>query len=255
MYDIEMHKVSERFSRCWQAAGRHLQTRTGDGPLSWLKADLNPPFLEHLSFRMGNQLYFIRVEDADGHVRGPGSADGFRVIAEGCNGIPCRMPMRRVGSEWNPEVPGWGLIHAETDRPIDPVALISDERIEMTDWEVHDFAVQVVRDYAVKTLGRELMSSQGNPQVDPSIWFVGDNGPEWVVVRCIRFPEREAVMPKNIADISVNCTRHSAVGHFASVAVANSENSFAASGKIPPHALWRGHGMFVAFEGLIPVTA
>ena len=70
MFDIEMHEVSKEFSRCWQAAGRHLQARTGDGQLGWLKADLTPPFLEHLSFRMGNQLYFIRIEDVDGRVTG-----------------------------------------------------------------------------------------------------------------------------------------------------------------------------------------
>ena len=255
MYDIEMHEASEEFSWCWQAARRHLQTRTGDALLIWLKADLNPPFLEHLSFRMGNQLYFIRVEDIDGHVRGPGNADGFRIVAGGCNGIPCRMPMRRVGSDWKPDVPGWGLVHAETEQPIDPIALISEERIEMSDWEVHDFAVQVVRDYVVKKLRRELMSSQGNPKVDPSIWFVGEDGPEWIVVRSVRFPEREASMPTNIADIAANCARLSAVGHFASVAVANSEDSFGASGENRPLLLWRGHGMYVRFQGLVPAIA
>ena len=30
--------------------------------------------------------------------------------------------------------------------PIDPVALLTDEWIEMTDWELHDLAVQIVRD-------------------------------------------------------------------------------------------------------------
>jgi hypothetical protein len=28
---------------------------------------------------------------------------------------------------------------------LDPIAHVSDERIEMTDWELQDFAVQVVR--------------------------------------------------------------------------------------------------------------
>ena len=254
MFDIEMHEVSKEFSQCWQAAGRHLQARTGDGQLGWLKADLTPPFLEHLSFRMGNQLYFIRIEDVDGRVTGPGNTDGFRIIAEGCNGIPCRMPMRCIGSTWSPLVPGWGLIHATTGRSIDPTALISEEKVEMTDWEVHDFAVQVVRDHVTKELGRELMSSQGNPQVNPSIWFVGDNGPEWIVVRCVRFPERKATMPDNIADIAANCARLSAVGHFASVAVANSGDSCSASNKVPTLPLYRGHGIFVAFEGLIPLS-
>ena len=253
MHDIESHDVEEVFSLCWQAAGNHLQTRTGDGAVSWLKADLRPPFLEHLSFRLGNQLFFIRIEDVDGHIEGPGNSEGFRVIAKGCNGVPCRMPMRRVGTEWQAAAPGWGLIHAETGQPIDPVALITDDRIEMTDWEVHDFAVQVVRDYVVEKLGRKLMSSQGNPQVDPSIWFIGDDGPEWIVIRSVRYPAKKASIPTNIANIAAHCARLSAVGHFASVALANSDDSFDSSSNISPLPLWRGHGMFVNFEGLVLV--
>lgn len=249
-----MQEPSEEFAQCWQAAGRHLLASAQDGSLSWLKANLTPPFLEHLSFRMGNQLFFVRVEDVDGNVMGPGNPDGFRTIAKGCNGVPCLMPMRPTGSEWKPEYPGWGLIHADTGQPLDPVALISDEKIEMSDWEVHDFAVQVVRDYIVEKLGHELMSSQGNPEVDPAIWFVGEDGPEWVVVRAVKYPEKEAPIPKNIADIAANCTRLSTIGHFASVAVANSEDPFDPSGKVPPLPLWRGHGMFVRFEGLVPAT-
>jgi hypothetical protein len=34
------------------------------------------------------------------------------------------------------------------------------------------------------------MSWQGNPSVDPSIWFVGDSGPEWVVVRAVSLDTR-----------------------------------------------------------------
>jgi hypothetical protein len=39
-----------------------------------------------------------------------------------------------------------GLVDAQTGRPINPVALVNDELIEMTDWELQDFAVQIVRD-------------------------------------------------------------------------------------------------------------
>ena len=71
MYDIPMQEPSEYFARCWQAAGRHLQAQAHNVPLNWLKAELVPPFLEHLSFRIGNQLFFVRVEDVDGKVEGP----------------------------------------------------------------------------------------------------------------------------------------------------------------------------------------
>lgn len=245
-----MREPSEEFTLCWRAAGRHLQASAQDGSLSWLKADLHPPFLEHLSFRMGNQLFFIRLEDVDGNVSGPGNPDGFRTIAKRCNGHPCLMPMRRVGSEWKPQEPGWGLINPDTGESVDPISLISDEKIEMTDWELQDFAVQVVRDYVQAKLGRRLMSSQGNPDVDPSIWFVGEDGPEWVVVRAVRLPEKEATLPANIATIAKNCARMSKTGHFASVAVASSEDAFDPLANVAAVPRWRGHALFVHFEGL-----
>jgi hypothetical protein len=76
MYDIELHEASEEFAQCWQAAARHLQTYAQGGGLNWLKADLNPPFLEHLSFRMGNQLFFIRIDDVDHRLVTPGNPKG-----------------------------------------------------------------------------------------------------------------------------------------------------------------------------------
>jgi hypothetical protein len=66
-------------------------------------------------------------------------------------------------------------MRAPAGRPVDPRALVTDERIEMTDWELHDMAVQVVREH-LQQQGFELMSWQGNPEVDPSIWFIGKSG-------------------------------------------------------------------------------
>ena len=130
--------------------------------------------------------------------------------------------------------------------------MISDENIEMTDWEVHDFSVQIVRDHIRNDLGLELMSSQGNPEVDPSIWFVGERSPEWVVVRSAKFPEKEALPPKNISEIAANCSRLSNIGHFASVSIASPDEQFDLSGGGPPPPLWRGHKMVVRFDGLTP---
>ena len=50
--------------------------------------------------------------------------------------------MREKAGTWSPEVPGWGLLDAHTGRAVDPLTLISDETIEMSDWEVQDFAVR-----------------------------------------------------------------------------------------------------------------
>lgn len=247
--ELPMEEPAQDFIAAWSAAGRHLQSQTHDAAISWLKADLNPPFSEHLSFRLGNQLFFVRIEDVDGRLQTPSTLDSLRTIANGCNGQACLMPMKQQEGYWKPSTPGWGLVDARSGSSLDPYALVTEDKVEMTDWEVQDFAVQVVRNYVREKLGRQIVSSQGNPEVDPSIWFVGDNGPEWIVVRAARYPERDALLPENMHDIARNCSRVGMAGHFASVAVANSEQSESTMAK----PLWRGHGIYVRFEGLQPL--
>ena len=251
MYDIHMHEVSDEFAECWQAAGAHLDSQVQGGIQGWLKASLRPPYLEHMSFRLGNQLFFIRLEDVEGKLETPGNPDGLLRKAEGCKGHPCVMPMRNQSGNWSPDYPRWGLVNALTGTLVDPVALVSDELMEMPDWELYDFAVQIVRDH-LDEKGYELMSWSGDPEIEPALWFVGESGPEWVVVRVVRYPELEASPPGNWSEIAEQCSRTSDVGHFASVSVANGDDASDPSDDVPAMPLWRGHGMEVRFEGLTP---
>jgi hypothetical protein len=251
MYEIEMQEMSEAFFPCWKAAGIHLGKQIDVGIQSWMRAHPYPPFLEHLSFRLGNQLFFVRIEDVDDKIRGPGSKRGLAAAAGAANGHACILPMKKrlFGDSWVAALPGWGLLDAVTGMPIDPVSLVTDEKIEMTPWEVHDMAVQVVRDH-LGGEGFELMSWQGNPEVDPSIWFVGKTTkPEWVVVRSARYPSNSAERPANWAAIARSCARMSTTGHFASVAIVSADQPFRSSDEaaVP---LWRGYGMHVRFTGL-----
>lgn len=251
MYEIEMDEMTEGFFPCWKAAGMHLSSQVDGGIQSWLRAHPYPPFLEHLSFRLGNQLFFVRVDDVDGKVRGPGNPRGFITAATIANGHACTLPMKKklFGGAWVADRPGWGLLDAKNGLPIDPASMVSEQKIEMSTWEIHDMAVQVVRDY-VERQGFKLMSWQGNPEVDPSIWFVGETGkPEWVVVRSARFPAHGAAKPGNWREIAAGCAAMSRTGHFASVAVVSIDQPFESATEAPV-PLWRGHGMHVRFTGL-----
>lgn len=236
MHEIDAHEPSDDFVNCWRTAGRHLQGLVQDG-LNWLKADLAPLFLEHLSFRMGNQLFYIRLESIEGDLAVPGNRDGLLMIADSCQGHACLMPMRRRGTMWEPALSGWGLMDLHTGAPLDPLALVSNERIEMTDWEVHDLAVQVVRDQ-LRGIGVQILSTQGNPAVDPSLWFISEDGPEWVVVRAHRHPDPPPPRPSNWNAIAARCARFSLRGHYTPVGVANAVD--------PSQPLWRGHGISVS---------
>jgi hypothetical protein len=251
MYEIENDEITEDFYSCWKAAGMHLRKQTGDGNLSWLRDHLNPPFREHLSFRLGNQLFFVRVEDVDGKVRGPGNPQGFITAAQNADGRACILPMKKkfFGGAWMADERGWGLLDAYTKEPINPVALITDQNIEMTPWEIQDMAVQVVRDYLAQQ-GFKLMAWQGDPMVDPSIWFLGKSkGLEWVLVRSAKHPAKSAERPKDWQKLETGLAKTGTVGHFASVGLVSVDQPFETNDEVPV-PLFRGHGMHVRFTGL-----
>ena len=250
LFEIPMAVASDEFAACWRAAGHHLHTQS-QSPLDWLRAHVNPPFLEHLSFRLGNQLFFIRIEDADQRVGVPGSREGLLTIADGCKGYPCIMPMRRTNEGWSPLFPSWGLAHARSGEPVHPPALITPEPIEMTDWELHDFAVQIVRERLVNE-GRKLMTWVSRPGIDPAIWFHGASGKEWVVVRAVRYPRLRAVPSVDWHQLAESCARLGKVGHFASVSVASGDESFDPAGDTSVTPLWRGRPLLVRYSGLEP---
>ncbi|WP_252259818.1 hypothetical protein [Erythrobacter aurantius] len=241
MYQVETAEPSAEFLAMWQAAGRHIQGFFQDGLQSWLKVDPRPPFLEHLSFRIGNQVFFIRLEDIEDGAQVPGSRDGLFSVATGWNGHPCLMPMRRSSNGWRPERPGWGLVDMRSGEAIDPTWLVSDERIEVTDWELLDFAVQVVKQ-RLQEQGYEIMSSHSNPKVHPNIWFISEKGPEWAIVRATRYPDPIATLPSNWREVAQDCEHLSKHGHFAPVAFALDEDR--------DQPIWRGYAADAQFHGL-----
>jgi len=251
MHEIHSQEMTPDFFECWKAAGMHLNAQVQGGIQGWLRAHPYPPFLEHLSFRLGNQVFFIRIVDADGEVSGPGNMKGLLNLADKANGRACLMPMKRSfpGRKWRTEEGGWGLVDASNNTPVDPATLVTEEKIEMTPWETHDMAVQMVREH-LESQGHQVMSWQSNPQVDPALWFVGKSKrPEWVVIRAARYPERKAQRPDNWNEIAAHCSRMSPIGHFASVAFASTDQTFSSNNEAPA-PLWRGHGLHVSFSGL-----
>lgn len=147
------------------------------------------------------------------------------------------------GGQWQPTEPGWGLQDAKTRQPINPVALITDELIEMTDWELQDFVVQVVRQHLTQE-GLEIMSFNNHPDVHPSTWFVGDGGPERVSVGVVRYPLSEAPLPVNLSKLQTTFNRSGHRGHFASVAVVSAEGPYDPNAATNGNhlSLYRGHG-------------
>ena len=255
---------SEAFAQCWNWAAQHLQNKilayTGGDERKggWRKSALMAPFIEHLSFRIGNQLYFVLVEDVFDRVKGPGNREGLLKIAQICNGHACIMPMRhrpslglaRREESWAAVRSGWGLVGARSALEVDPSALATDEQIEMSDWEVHDLAVQVIRQDLTER-GRRLISWQSDPTLDPSDWFMGDQGPEWVVVRAARrATTASSEAPANWAAIVRRLKSLSPHGHFAWVQLAARPEDLEAAADASLAPLYRGQVAHVRYDGI-----
>lgn len=248
MYDVTQQPPTKKFRTAWAAAGQHLQRR-GEDAINWLRADLDPPMAEHLSFRLGNRLFFVFVE-VDGGIDGPSSKELFLEVAAEATALPTVLRMQASRGGFQPVDGGWGLRDMRDNSIVDPPALVSDELIEMSDWEVHDLAIQVVTSHLRPSC--EVVSRQPSPHIDPQVWFKDEQGPAYVVVRSARYPHEKAPRPTHLAAIIDLCARKSQRGFFASVVVASGEQEDAdpSLGALP---LYRGHSMIVGFDGLEPL--
>jgi hypothetical protein len=250
MYDIARRELSPEFLQAWSAAGRHLQA-VGHGGVMWLRATTQQPMVEHLSFRLGNQLFFVVVEVEGVSEYATVSERLIKDVAKAANAHCCALPLQKRGDDFRPMAPGWGLVDFESARPIDPPALVTDEPIVMTDWEVHDCGTDVVYRHLQKQ-GMTSVSRQPYPEIDPSIWFDGPRGREFVVVRAVRYPVRDARPPADADDIRAACASKSKLGNFASVSLANADDPFYPDGS-GAKPLLRGHAFTPRFTGLVPL--
>ena len=245
--------LTDDFIQCWYDAGSHLQRQIEGGP-TWVRAHLDHPIMEHLSFRLGNQLFFVRIEDVGGQLQTPGSEEELRKIAEKCKGHACIMPMKFAFGHWIPAEKGWGLVSLKDRTPVNPPDLVTDEKIEMTDWELHDFAVQVVRQNLIES-GESVTGWNSNPELQPSIWLGGDTGLQWIVVQAVRYPE-EAKIPDNIREIEAAYKSKGARGNFAYVSFANENQQRETPLKEgeKPLPIYRGEKVFISYSGLLDIN-
>lgn len=199
-YDIQPYELTPDFEACWMSAGRHLDLRVRDAGASWLRADL-PAFREHLSFALGNQLFFIQIMDADAPNNGWVQENRLNMAVADANAIGCLIPMRRTAEDWQPVEMGWGLIDFRTKKPINPFDLVTDEPIEMTPWEIHDVGVQAVREHLSST-GWTIASWQTDLNVDPSLFAQRDGCFCCFVVRTSNKGPDKGERPKHAAEIA-----------------------------------------------------
>ena len=250
MYRIDQNEPSEEFQTAWKAARVHIQNQCVEG-IYWIKARLEGPLIEHLSFRIGNQLFFVFVEAAEFSLSDFSSA--FLDYSSHSNAVPCVFSMTKRLGVYHPVNSGWGLVHARTKRQIDPIQLVSDELIEISDWELHDFAVNLVR-CNLEAEGKFVYSMCSDSELHPSLWFVEAERHYWVVAKGRRHPSSRVESNETLLKIAASIVPRVSSGYLAYVTVANSDDPFDCDAEqngnfLPPY---RGHGMVAKYNSLEP---
>lgn len=281
---------SEIMLRARNVAGGYLERlfskfnegRTGQfEQFHWVKPELTSPSFEHFTFGYKNAVFAVLVDLlVDGQSKL--SAETRRLLcAEALkyNLVPCifEVAVRHLepdakglfngiagksGYNLSVATPGWNLKHAQTGEMVDPSVIGQDADTPMSEWELQNFAIAIVRDHGVAKGGYELDSFCDIPGIDPQVWFHDKTGRRsWVLVRF------QPVLNEGVANEFRDFVRknpHLAPydGYFAPVSAAMADPIVRdRNGNIIPPSkrfdgstpLYRGHGMYINFKRMIKI--
>lgn len=252
MHIIDQEKPSEDFQAAWVTAAKHIQAQCRGG-IKWIRVNLRRPFIEHLSFTIGNQLFFVFVEAEEFELSY--RYDAFIGCADKAKAVPLVITMKKNIGTYEPSGGGWGLLNAVTKCPVDPLALVSDDLIEISDWELHDFAITVVKNRLIEE-GKNVYSTCSDMEANPQLWFEENDLDYWVVIRGFRHPTESDRRPEDLDLIAEGVQKENSAGYYALVTVANSDDPFdpeaADNGNFLP--LYRGHSMTIKYTGIQPIA-
>jgi len=248
--------ASEEFAECWVAAAEHLRGISIFGRKRFIRASLTPILLDHLSFAMGNQIFFVHVNDAEGQISSPSTVTDCIYAAELGNGVPCILAMTKsAGEKWESVYGGWGLLHAQTGEKVQPQNFVTDEDIELSPWELYDIANRRVIN-TIEESGGEIISFNSDPSVNPSIYFVDeDSQPHYVILSVARYPFEPELDNEIVAKVMKAVSDFSTSGFIATVTLVSVDDPFDPDAKINGNylPLLRGRGYHQKFSGLTPI--
>lgn len=158
--------------------------------LRWVKTEPSYPAFEDFTFSLRNQVFpvlVLRADDRGKLLNPPPRIEALRRESENNNLIPCVFPIRdRTGRPFFPDT--WNLINPFTGKRIDPIAISSDSPVKVSDWELRNWAVNIVWKY-LDSEGLEGLSFCDAPEINPQIWFRDKEGKEcWLEVLYALYP-------------------------------------------------------------------
>ena len=224
---------SELFMAARDFAGEHIQQYINSSPdYNWVKVEHTHPCFDHFNFKYKNQIFsiLIDIKNPDGKSFMPPEFIKRQLNeAEKNNLIPCTFPVVIN----NPDEPalntmktfgeGINLFHTITSNVIVPEDLGSDDKIQMSNWELHNYAIMQIR-MILKQKNVPVISFQDIPVINPQLWMIDNKGNKcWVVIRHYVGNEEPSMNQDDLTEITRRCFKFN--GYFCSVGFNPSKES------------------------------
>lgn len=213
----------------------------------WIRAEYTYPAFDSMNFIYKNKVFsiIIDIQDKSGNSYLPEQYIKRQLLAsKQHNLIPCKFPVC-VDNPTNPNMNtikslhnGWNLFNTETDEEIIPEHLATTEKIELSRWEMRNFAITYLR-RIFETQHLKVLSFQDTLEVDPQMWFEDSNGKKcWLIIRCETTPKEKAEKPEKLNEIIRRCFTYD--GYFAGIVLKPLDDD----------KLYRGSRVNIEFNGL-----
>ena len=245
-------------------AGYHIQQMIGENKsdFTWIRPEATNPSFDDLNFRYKNQVFsvLIKILHRGEEMLEPRRIEPFIRETKENNLVPCIFPVtfefapvssphgwgivfepgKNPSHELKMQDPtGWNLFHAETNEKINPLEMADDTPVLMSDYEMQNFAIQIVRNQLKKD-GLKLESFCDAPGITPQLWFQDKNGKMcWV---CVEYgPDEKKIKQPNISNLNSALAEYD--GYFAPVGIQPMNGNKA----------YRGIGYYINYSGLINI--
>lgn len=266
-YQIDPNEPSQAFLRARNTAGVCLQNQfkkfggrvEPQHDYRWIKADLTWPSFDHITFAYRNQVFSVLV-DLVHERRSSLTSQEIKRCVDACaehNLVPCVFPVD--ARSFTPLNDDWNLIHLENRTPLLPEDYIDDVKVEMSEWELRNFAIQIVRDHIKKSIKGSVLSYCDVIGIDPQIWFEDQQeNRSWVIVR--NYAQLTGGEGKEFTGIERSNSQLAPYdGYFGAISVVSSEPfTVDLDAKLVPLSkqfdgsspIYRGDGFYINFKGL-----
>lgn len=176
--------------------------------LIWIRSDFILPSFDSFNFGYKNMVFSVLVELVNTSGRSFLNPNKRDILIKEChqnNLVPClfKVVVKRKRETYNereqyhdqrnyqlrPLRMGWNLYDARNNKAINPLSLASDELVKMSEWELNNIAIQIVRSRLIRE-GYEILSFCDMININPQMWFKNEWGEScWIIVKHINNDE------------------------------------------------------------------